>query len=134
MLATNPGRMAVIQAPVLLAVCGRPGISGYYQGQTSTIHGDWLMFDLGIACQNACLAAWAEGLGTLHLGLLDHERAGEILGLPEEVQLFELLPLGYPAKEGTAPPRKPLEAFVHRDRFGVAPRPAMSTASPGSAR
>lgn len=115
---TNPGRKAVAMAPLVLAVCGRPGISGFYKGAASTVYGDWLMFDLGIACQNACLAAWAEGLGTLHLGLLDHRRAGQILGLPEEVQLFELIPLGYPAKEGKAPPRKPLADFVHRNRFG----------------
>jgi nitroreductase len=73
---TNPGRKAVAQAPVVLAVCGRLGKSGYYKGEPSTLHGDWVMFDVGIACQNACLAAWAEGLGTLHLGLLDHEKQG----------------------------------------------------------
>ena len=115
----NPGRKAVMQAPLLLAVCGTRGRSGYYDKVASTVYGDWVMFDVGIACQNACLAAWAEGLGTLHLGLLDHRRAGQILGLPDEVQLFELIPLGYPAKEGKAPPRKPLSDFVHRNRFGA---------------
>ena len=117
---TNPGRKGLGQAPLVLAVCGRPGISGYYKGVESTVYGDWLMFDLGIACQNLCLAAWAEGLGTLHLGLLDHPGAAGVLGLPDGVQLYELIPLGYPAREGKAPPRKALADFVHRNRFGGA--------------
>jgi nitroreductase len=115
---TNPGRKAVAQAPVVLAVCGRLGKSGYYKGEPSTLHGDWVMFDVGIACQNACLAAWAEGLGTLHLGLLDHEKAGRVLGLPNDVKLYELIPLGFPLKEGKAPPRREVAEFTHKNRFG----------------
>lgn len=117
---TNPGRKAVTQAPVLLAMCGRTGRSGYYGGAPSTVYGDWVMFDLGIACQNLCLAAWAEGLGTLHLGLLDHLRAGKVLGLPDDVKLFEIIPVGFPAKEGKAPPRRALAELMHADRFGAA--------------
>ena len=115
---TNPSRKAVVAAPILLAMCGRAGKSGYYGQQAVTIHGDWAMFDLGIACQNACLAAWAEGLGTVHLGLLDHAKAGAVLGLPEDVKLYEILPLGLPAKVGNAPPRRELAEFVHKNRFG----------------
>jgi nitroreductase len=114
----NPGRKAVVMAPLVLAMCGKRGKSGYYDDKPTTVHEDWAMFDLGIACQNACLAAWAEGLGTLHLGLLDHRKAGEVLGLPEGVELFELIPLGTPAKEGKAPARRKIEEFTHRNRFG----------------
>lgn len=115
---TNPGRKSITQAPLILAVCGRTGISGFYAGKASTIHGDWVMFDVGIACQNACLAAWAEGLGTLHLGMFDHAKAGKILKLPDDVKVFELIPLGVPAKEGRPPPRKEIKDFTHRNAFG----------------
>lgn len=115
---TNPSRKAVVAAPLVLALCGRAGKSGFYGDRPVTMHGDWAMFDLGIACQNACLAAWAEGLGTVHLGLLDHAKAGAALGLPEDVKLYELLPLGLPGKEGKAPPRRELSEFVHKNRFG----------------
>jgi len=114
----NPGRKSVTMAPVVLAMCGRTGESGYYDKKEATSHGDWVMFDLGIACQNLCLAAQAEGLGTLHLGLLDHKKAGEVLGLPDNVVLFELVPLGYPAKESKAPPRKEIPEFTHKNRYG----------------
>lgn len=114
----NPARKGMVDAPIVLAVCGRAGKSGYYQDKPATVYGDWVMFDLGIACQNACLAAWAEGLGTLHLGLLDHEKAGDILGLPEGVNLYELIPVGYPAKTGKAPTRREIKEFTHKNRFG----------------
>jgi nitroreductase len=114
----NPGRKAIVSAPLVLAVCGRQGLSGFAQGQPSTVHGDWVMFDLGIACQNLCLAAWAEGLGTLHLGLLDHARAGEVLGLPGDCKLYELIPIGTPARVGSPPARKALAEFTHRNQFG----------------
>ena len=114
----NPGRKAVMMAPILLAMCGRLGKSGYFKGTPTTAYGEWAMFDVGIAAQNVCLTAYAEGLGTLHLGLLDHEKAGAILGLPEDVRLYELIPLGFPAKVGKAPPRRKIEEFVHKNGFG----------------
>ncbi len=117
---TNPGRKGLGQAPVVLAVCGRRNKSGCYGDKPATVYGDWVMFDVGIACQNACLAATALGLGSLHLGLLDHRKANAVLGLPEDVTVFELIPLGYPAKEGKAPPRREVSEFAHKNRFGEA--------------
>jgi nitroreductase len=114
----NPSRKAVTGAPLLLCVCGRIGKSGYYGGKPSTVYGDWVMFDVGIAAQDLCLAAWAEGLGTVHLGLLDHVKAGKVLGLPDDVKLYEIIPLGLPAKEGKAPPRRAIAEFTHKDGFG----------------
>ncbi len=115
---SNRGHNAILAAPVVLAACGRQGISGSYHGNTSTVYGDWVMFDMGIACQNICLAAWAEGLGSLHIGLLDHEKAGRVLDLPDDLKLYELIPIGTPAKEGTAPKRKTIAEFTHRNTFG----------------
>jgi nitroreductase len=117
----NPGKKALGMAPVLLAICGWPGKSGYYGGRASTEHGDWVMFDLGIACQNACLAAWELGLGTLHLALFDHAAAARVIGLPEGLKLFELIPLGVPLKPGRVTPRRTLEEFVHYERFTSRP-------------
>ncbi len=114
----NPAKNAVATAPVVLAICGRKGISGFYKGQPVTEKGDWLMFDVALAVQNICLAAHALGLGTVIVGALDHARAGELLGLPEDVELVVLIPLGKPAHEPKAPPRKELSEFVHLERYG----------------
>jgi nitroreductase len=114
----NPGLKAVVAAPVLLAICAKKGTSGYYSGQPSTKYGDWLMFDLGIATQTLCLAAHSLGLGTVVLGLYDHDMAAEILGLPDDYAQVVLVPLGYPDQSPKPPERKSVENFVHTDIFG----------------
>lgn len=113
----NPSLKSVVAAPVVLAVCGRKGVSGYYDGKASTKFGDWYLFDLGIATQNLCLAAWSLGLGTVVVGLLDHDKAGAVLGVPETHELVALVPLGYPAKTPSAPKRKEIDEFVHWESF-----------------
>jgi nitroreductase len=115
----NPSFKSVVAAPIVIAICGRLGKSGFYgAGKPATVYGDWVMFDIGIAAQNLCLAAWAEGLGTVHLGMLDHVKAGQVLGLPDDVKLYELIPLGVPAKEGKAPPRREIKDFTSWNHYG----------------
>ena len=114
----NPAKEAVAKAPVLLAVCGLKGVSGFYKGKPITEKGDWLMFDVALAVQNICLAAHALGLGTVIVGALDHGRASELLGLPEEVELVVLIPLGKPAHEPKAPPRKEISEFAFSEEYG----------------
>ena len=65
----NPALSSMTDAPVVLVLCGRKGVSGFYKGQASTVKGDWLMFDTGIAMQSLCLAAHELGLGTVIVGL-----------------------------------------------------------------
>ena len=53
--------------------------------------------DVSIAIDHLTLAATAEGLGTCWIGAFDPEKVKAILGIPEEVVVVELLPIGYPA-------------------------------------
>ena len=48
---------AVEKAPVVLAVCARRNVSGFYKGEVTTKFGDWFMFDLGIATAEELEAA-----------------------------------------------------------------------------
>ncbi|MEA1960086.1 MAG: nitroreductase family protein [Bacillota bacterium] len=114
----NPGHKAVLQAPIVFAVCCKLGSSGYKGGELLTDKGDWYMFDAGIASQNLCLAAHDLGLGSVHVGTLNHKVIDELLGLPADIKSVEIIPVGHPAKEGAAPPRKELETFVYADRYG----------------
>ena len=118
----NPATKAVVNAPVLLVLCGRKGTSGCYDGKASTCFGDWMLFDLGIATQNIALAAHAQGLGCVVIGLFDHQKAGEILRTPKGVDVVAMIPLGRPAKVSRAPERKPVSAFCHGEVFGGALR------------
>ena len=114
----NPGLSSLTEAPVLLVLCGRKEISGYYGGKPSTGKGDWLMFDTGLAMENLCLAAHALGLGTVIVGMFDHKKAGEILQVPSHVEVVAMTPLGYPAAQGGSPKRKDISEFVYYERYG----------------
>ena len=113
----NPGTRATVEAPVLLAICGKLQSSGCYKGAVTTKFGDWFMFDLGIATQSLCLAAENEGLGTVVIGLFDHDKAKAVVNVPEHYELVALIPLGYPSKTPSAPKRREISEFTHHEVF-----------------
>ena len=114
---SNPARKHFTEAPAILVLCGKLGSSGYYKGQVTTKFGDWFMFDLGLAAQNICLTAHSQGLGTVIAGLFDHNKAKEVLGVPEGYELVSLIPVGYPAHASKAPKRREINDFMHYDKF-----------------
>ena len=115
----NPSTEALKTAPIVIVACAELKKSGYYKGEAATDRGDWFMFDVGIAMENLVLAAHALGLGTVHVGYIpDSKKLGEILDLPEGVTAVEMTPLGYPAAEAKAPPRKELAEIVFYEKYG----------------
>lgn len=58
--------------------------------------------DAAIVCTHIMLEAAELGLGTCWVGYFNEDKVKKALGLPENVRVRELLPLGYPA-EGSAP-------------------------------
>ena len=113
----NPASVGLTEAPVVLAFCGKLQSAGYYKGQATTKLGDWYLFDLGIATQSLCLTAHSLGLGTVIIGSLEHDKAKAILGVGEGYELVALIPVGYPAKESSAPKRREINEFVHNEKF-----------------
>ena len=83
----NPATTSILNAPVLLALCAKLQRSGYYKGEVSTKFGDWFMYDLGLANQTLCLAAENFGLGTVIVGLFDHNKAKDNLRIPAEYEI-----------------------------------------------
>ena len=114
----NPAHSAIVDAPVVVCAVGITGRSGFYKGKAATGRGDWVMFDMGIATEHLTLAAAKEGLGTVHVGLFDHEKADEVLGVPQDRTVIELIPLGYPVFYPKMTPRKPIEEFVFYNLYG----------------
>ena len=115
---TNPGVAALNAAPLAIVFCAKKGVSGSYKGQVSTEKGDWLMFDIGIAMQDFCLAAHALGLGTVIIGLFNHRKVAEIMGVPSHVDVVAMTPLGYPATKGNLPKRREAAEFVFHEHYG----------------
>ena len=117
--AGNRGFEALKQAPVALVVCAELNKSGCRDGKPLTNkEGYWYMFDAGITMQNMVLAAWAEGLGTCYLGGFDADAVDKILGIPDGYAIVAMTPLGYPAEEPAAKPRKELSEIVMQEKFG----------------
>jgi nitroreductase len=114
---TNPAGKAMVEAPVVLVLCGQLQKAGFYKGQVTTKFGDWFLYDLGIATQSVCLTAHSLGLGTVVVGLFDQDKAKAALGVPDGYELVTMLPLGYPEKMPAAPKRREVREFVHQDKF-----------------
>lgn len=109
---------AIKQAPVVIVACAELGQSGFKEGVLSTDKGDWFMFDVALAMQNLVLVAHSMGLGTVHVGAFDAQEVARILEVPQGVVVVEMTPLGYPEKEGKAPPRKELTEIVSYEIYG----------------
>jgi len=75
--------------------------------------------DVTIAVDHMTLAAAAEGLGTCWIGAFYEDRVKEILGIPSNVSVVALLPLGYPAEAEALirTGRKKLEEIVARESW-----------------
>ncbi len=117
---TNPAFRAMMEAPLVVAFCGRKGRAGFKKGEPATPRGDWRVFDVALAMENFLLAAQAEGLGTVCVGLFDAAEAARALQAPPDVDVVALTPLGYPSGETKVPPRKERAQFVRWNRYPAA--------------
>jgi nitroreductase len=113
----NPATKAMVDAPVVLVMCAKKAASGYYKGKAATRLGDWMMFDLGLATQNLVLMAHSMGLGTVIVGLFDHQKAAEVVAVPEGYELVAMVPIGYPTKDAKPPKRREISEFTHHNRW-----------------
>ena len=101
------GQTWIGDAGVLVAGIGKPGVNE-----------KWYAVDVAIAMQNMILAATALGYGTCWIGAFDQERVKSLLGVPEDMRVVALTPIGVSADTPEARPRQPLSEFVSLDRYG----------------
>jgi len=108
-------QMFIAEAPVVIVACGYNihYNRGGYMGDLS------MLVDVSIAFTHLILAARAEGLGTCWIGSFDNEEVKKILGIPRDVNVVAITPLGYPRDEGFGEPagRKTLSEIISIDRF-----------------
>jgi nitroreductase len=114
----NRGAVAVRTAPITIVACAEKKKSGYASAGTPlTVRGEWSMYDVALAMQNLVLAAFALGLGTVHIGLFDHRKVEEALGVPDDIEVIAMTPLGYPDEAIEPRPRKELKEIVFYNRY-----------------
>ncbi len=100
------------EAPVVIAACAEDVEHVMPCGQLSH------PIDVAIALEHIALQAVDEGLGTCWIGAFDEARVKEILGIPDEVRVVELMTVGYPAVAPGPKTRKPLNEIVMYERWG----------------
>jgi nitroreductase len=123
-LVDNPAAKTFNVVPVIIVVCAKMNTSGCRPGDDAstefvTDKGDWFMFDIALAVQNIVLATHGLGLGTVIIGAFDAAMVEEILGIPPGYRVVTMLPLGVPAREGRAPPRKELTEITSLDKWDI---------------
>ena len=82
-------------APTILVVCydrtrdwKNKLMPGYESGET----------DAAIVCTHMMLQAYDLGIGSCWVGYFNAQTVAEVLGLPENITVSALLPMGYPAE------------------------------------
>ena len=74
--------------------------------------------DVAIAMQTMVLVAHELGLGTCWIAAFKEDKVKEALGIPEEVRVLAMTPLGYAAEQkGAVTERKQKEEIVHLDHW-----------------
>ena len=104
---------AVSQAPVVLAVCVIHGLSGTLRDKPDNAKGEaWTYFDCGGAVQTLCLAAHALGYGTLQIGAFDYTAVSDLLDIPVNLELMELVTVGKSDIAPAPPARRPVSELL----------------------
>lgn len=106
------GQAFVGEAPVVLACCAET--DGHVMSCGQLCH----PIDVAIAIDHLTLCAVAEGLGTCWIGAFDEARVKEILSIPREIRVVELLPIGYPQDPSPVEKQRlPLAEIVKYERW-----------------
>lgn len=109
--ASNQGFVG--QAPVVIACCAET------DGHVMRCGQQCYPIDVAIAIDHMTLAAVEQGLGTCWIGAFSEPEVKEILGIPEQIRVVELLALGYPAETPAARRRKKLDEIVCYERWSL---------------
>jgi nitroreductase len=100
------------EAPVVIAACAET------DGHVMRCGQPCYPMDVAIALDHMTLAAVELGLGTCWIGAFDESRVKRILGIPAEVRVVALMPLGYPSDASVAEKKRlPLNEIVKYGRW-----------------
>ena len=82
----------------------------------------WSLNDMGIAFEHIVLTATSLGLGTCWMGQTKRDsEVKELLGIPDELKVIALTPLGEPDEVKEPKARKSLEEIVSWGKYGGKP-------------
>ncbi len=108
-------QMFLEEAPIIIVACAKEdeayGVMGGYMSSYP--------IDIAIALEHLILAATEVGLGTCWIGAFKEKLVKDILGVPENVRVVALTPLGYPGPNADTPKRgrKSIEEIVCYEKY-----------------
>jgi nitroreductase len=106
------GQKFVGEAPVVLACCAETDGHVMACGQLC------YSIDVAIAIDHITLCASADGLGTCWIGAFDEDKVKGILGIPPQIRVVGLLPIGYPKDPSRVEKnRLPLKDIIKHERW-----------------
>lgn len=109
--AASPHQPFLKEAPVLLVACGLD--TDYIM---KCDHPAYLI-NLAIILDHISLQAVREGLGTCWIGSFFQEGVKKILEIPDQVQVVQLMSLGYPKTIPSPTGRKAVTEFFSRNKW-----------------
>ena len=103
----------IAEAPVIIAVCVKEmeayaTMGGYLNSSP---------VDVGISFEHLMLAATEQGLGSCWIGAFNEKAVGEVIGVPENVRVVALTPIGYPDDQGRERKRKSIKEIVSYNKY-----------------
>ena len=102
-----------VNAPAIIVACATPS-----KGWSRQDGEDYWKVDVAIAMQTMVLVAHELGLGTCWIAAFKENKVKEALGIPKEVRVIAMTPVGYPAEQkGPVTKRKTENEIVHLDHW-----------------
>jgi len=102
-------QMFIAQAPVIIAACAET------DGHLMSCGEPCYPIDVAIALDHLILRAVELGLGTCWIGKFNADEVKKILGIPDEIKVVQLMPLGYPLEPAAV--QKKRRAFTEIVKF-----------------
>jgi len=106
----------VDQAPVMIVVVREQANFSSRIGATIK-NKDYSLIDIGIASQNICLQAEAEGIGSCMLGWFDEKLVRKTLSIPKSKRVELIITLGYSLNEKRGKRRKPKDETISYNKY-----------------
>ena len=104
------------QAPMLIVIVReKPNFSSKV-GATIK-NKDYSRIDIGIAAENICLQAEAEGLGSCMVGWFDEPLLKKLLSIPGSKRVELIITIGYSRSEQREKKRKPVNEVVSYNKY-----------------
>jgi len=107
------GQKFLAEAPMVVVGCGSPDDAYATAGGYMSSY----VMDVAIAMDHLILAAASLGLGTCWVANFKEEKVKDILGIPADIRVVAITPIGYPDEIPKKSSRKDLAELISYDKF-----------------